>query len=116
MIKVNATNVTIMVKDMDKAIQFYETIGLTVKQRWENHYAMLTATGITIGLHPTDKTDNNSGTVSIGFMVDKIDEAKAILQNNNIAFTGADDCKSGIYLNFKDTDGTHLYFVQPKWK
>ncbi|HEY8689177.1 MAG TPA: VOC family protein [Chitinophagaceae bacterium] len=29
MINIKGTNVTIMVKDMDKAINFYENIGLT---------------------------------------------------------------------------------------
>jgi predicted enzyme related to lactoylglutathione lyase len=37
MINISETNVTIMVSDMDKAIKFYETIGLTLKQRWDNH-------------------------------------------------------------------------------
>jgi len=46
------SNVTIMVKDMDASISFYESIGLVIKQRWANHYAQLTAPGITIGLHP----------------------------------------------------------------
>lgn len=61
-----------MVKDIDKAISFYEKVGLTLKQRWDNHYAMLVTEGITIGLHPADSQSNNSGTISIGFMIDKI--------------------------------------------
>jgi catechol 2,3-dioxygenase-like lactoylglutathione lyase family enzyme len=115
MISIKDTNVTIMVKDMDKAISFYESIGLTLKQRWDNHYAMMTAPGITIGLHPSEKTDTNSGSVSIGFMIDTIDEAKTLLDSNKIECTPEDDGKSGIYLHFKDPFGTILYFVQPKW-
>ena len=115
MIKINETNVTIMVSDMDKAIKFYETIGLTLKQRWDNHYAMVTANGITLGLHPSDKSDNNSGSTSIGFMVDKIDEAKELLDKNGIQYK-YDDGKSGSYLHFTDNDGTALYFTQPKWE
>ena len=51
MINIQGTNVTIMVKDMDTAISFYESIGLTLKQRWDNHYAMVVTEGITIGIH-----------------------------------------------------------------
>lgn len=116
MIKINETNVTIMVADMDKAISFYESIGLTIKNRWGNHYAMLVAEGITLGIHPKDeKPSTSSGTVSIGFMVDDINEAKVLLDKNKIPCTSQDDGKSGIYLHFKDLDGTILYFVQPKW-
>ena len=113
--KINESNITIMVSDMDKAIQFYQSIGLTLKQRWENHYAMITAPGITLGLHPSEAKENNSGTVSIGFMVDDINEAKKLLDENSISYKFEDE-KSGAYVNFKDADGTILYFTQPKWK
>jgi len=48
---------------MDAAIRFYEQIGLTLKQRWENHYAMVTTEGITIGLHPADGGETGSGSL-----------------------------------------------------
>lgn len=115
MIRITESNVTIMVKDMDKAIQFYEQIGLTLKQRWDNHYAMITAEGITIGLHPSEGEDLGSGSLSIGFMVDTIGEAKALLDAHKIEYH-EDDGKSGIYLHFRDPDNTILYFVQPKWR
>ncbi len=115
MITITESNITIMVKDMDSAVNFYQAIGLTLKNRWDNHYAMVVATGITIGLHPASGTGLNSGTVSIGFMVDNIDEAKSLLEQNKITYT-AEDGKSGIYTHFKDPDGTLLYFTQPKWK
>lgn len=115
MITINESNITIMVKDMDKAISFYESIGLTLKQRWDSHYAMVTGPGITIGLHPSESDSTSSGTLSIGFMIDKIKEAKSLLDENKIVYTHEDDGKSGIYLHFKDPFGTILYFVQPKW-
>lgn len=71
MVNITGTNVAIMVRDMDTSISFYESTGLTLQNRWENHYAMVSAAGITIGIHPAgDKTDLNSGSVSIGFMLD----------------------------------------------
>ena len=115
MFTITGTNVTIMVNDMDKAIQFYESIGLSLQQRWGNHYAMITAPGITIGLHPSEDLATNSGTVSIGFMISSVDEVKEVLGKNNIDFTDSDDGKSGIYIHFKDPYGTALYFVKPAW-
>ncbi|HPT72907.1 MAG TPA: VOC family protein [Candidatus Cloacimonadota bacterium] len=115
MLTINESNVTIMVKNLDVSIKFYESIGLTLKNRWENHYAMVETKGVTIGLHPTEAKELSSGSVSIGFMVDSFNDAKAMLEKNQIAF-GDDDGKSGHYLHFSDPDGTKLYFVEPKWK
>ncbi len=112
---ITGSNVTIMVKDMDASIKFYEQIGLTLKQRWDNHYAMVEATGITIGIHPSHGGESSSGSVSIGFMIANIDEAKDLLSANNIPFKSEDDGKSGLYVHFKDPDNTVLYFVKPKW-
>ncbi len=111
---INESNVTIMVQNMDNAINFYKSIGLTLKNRWENHYAMMTATGITLGLHPADGSSQGSGSVSIGFMIKSFDEAKSLLEDKGIVYT-SDDGKSGRYLHFKDPDDTLLYFVQPSW-
>lgn len=104
-----------MVKDMDRAIQFYQQIGLTLKQRWDNHYAMLSAEGITIGLHPTHDAETSSGTLSIGFMITSVEDAKTLLESNNITYKEEADGKSGIYLHFRDPDNTIVYFVLPKW-
>lgn len=112
---ITGTNVTIMVKSMDASIKFYENIGMKLKQRWGDNYAMLETEGLTIGVHPGSDENSNSGTVSIGFMIDKIEDAVAVLDKNKIAHEKQDDGKSGIYCHFKDLDGTLLYFVQPKW-
>ena len=117
MIKINETNVTIMTKDMDKSISFYQRIGFELKNRWENHYAMVTATGITIGLHPLDEKEliSDNPNISIGLMVDSAAGARKLLEENGIEYNEGDG-KSGIYLHFKDPNGTYLYFTQPKWK
>jgi catechol 2,3-dioxygenase-like lactoylglutathione lyase family enzyme len=115
MLAIKESNVTIMVKNLGESIKFYESIGLTLKNRWEDHYAMVVTSGITIGLHLTEEKKLSSGTASIGFMIDSFSEAKAMLEKNQIAFR-FDDGKSGKYLHFDDPDGTKLYFVQPKWK
>lgn len=113
---INGTNLTIMVKDINASIAFYQGIGFTLKQRWEDNYAMLETTGLTIGLHPGGDEKTNSGTVSAGLMIDNIDEAKALLDQQGIAAEPIVDGGSGKYIYFKDPDATVIYFVQPKWK
>lgn len=114
--QLTGSNITIMVKDMNKSISFYESIGLKLKQRWGDNYAMIDGPGITIGIHPGGDDESGSGDLSIGFMVNSFAEAKELLKKNNITITQeADDGKSGNYLHFIDPDGTLLYFVEPKW-
>jgi catechol 2,3-dioxygenase-like lactoylglutathione lyase family enzyme len=115
MIKINETNVTIMVKDMDQSIDFYKSIGFDLQNRWENHYAMLGSTGITIGLHPgREGAVPEDSNISIGLMIDNAEEAKELLGANKIPYK-LEDGKSGIYLHFRDPDGTLIYFTVPLW-
>ncbi|MEP7110949.1 MAG: VOC family protein [Ferruginibacter sp.] len=111
------SNVTINVKDLVKSISFYESIGFTVKNKWGNHYAQLTAPGIVIGLHPTSDTNltGNSGNVSIGFTVNDFEEAKLSLQHLSVSATDREE-EGGQFLHFNDPDGTALYFIKPKWQ
>jgi catechol 2,3-dioxygenase-like lactoylglutathione lyase family enzyme len=113
---ITGSNVTIMVTDMQAAIDFYENIGLTLKQRWDNNYAMLTTEGITIGLHPSEGGELGSGSVSVGFMTDDISAVEHLLDKHGIAHDSVIDGGSGTYLYFKDPSGTVLYFVKPKWQ
>jgi len=110
------SNITINVKDLDKSISFYESIGLKIKNRWGNYYAQLTAPGVVIGLHPGNDTNlaNNSGNVSIGFTVDDFEESKSQLQKISITTTDRQE-EGGQFLHFNDPDGTALYFIKPKW-
>ena len=113
---IKASNITVNVKDLDKSISFYESIGLTLKNRWGNYYAQITAPGVVIGLHPS--TDNNlagsSGSVSIGFTADNFEEAKSLLQKLFIKVTDRQE-EGGQFVHFTDPDGTALYFIKPKW-
>lgn len=113
---IKETNVTINVRELDKSVSFYESIGCTVKNRWNNHYAQLTAPGIVIGLHPTgeDNLVGNSGNVSLGFTTDDIESTKSLLQKLSIKITERQE-EGGFFLHFTDPDGTALYFIKPKW-
>ena len=113
---IKESNITIMVKDMDKSISFYQSLGLTVKNRWGNHYAQLTAPGLIIGLHPATESNlrGNSGNISIGFTVDNFEEANSFLNKLSINVNERDE-EGGQFSHFNDPDGTFLYFIKPTW-
>lgn len=114
--KIKDSHITVYVKDLGNSISFYQSIGLTLKNRWENEYAMLTVEGISIGLHPSDNETlkGNSGNVSIGFATDNMEEKKSELQKLNINFTERNE-RGGQFLHFTDLDGTALYFIKSDW-
>jgi catechol 2,3-dioxygenase-like lactoylglutathione lyase family enzyme len=108
-------NITINVRDLDKSVAFYQSIGFIIKNRWGNYYARLTAPGIVLGLHPTEnKLADGSGNVSIGFTTDNFDEAKALLEKLSVKTTERQE-EGGKFLHFNDPDGTAIYFIVPKW-
>ena len=109
--------VTVMVSDMDTAINFYtETLGLQLKNRYGDHWAEIEAPGITIGLHPKSKKDIKLGdNLSIGFGVDDIKQTVAALEKKGITFNMIDDRQIWLAL-FIDPDGNSLYFAQSKWQ
>lgn len=109
------SNVTINVKDLDKSISFYQSIGLTVKNRWGNYYAQLAAPGIVIGLHPSKELSgtNTAGHISIGFTTENFDEAEEHLNKLSIEVKPRRE-EGGRFLHFNDPDGTPLYFIEPK--
>lgn len=110
------SNVTINIENIEKSISFYESIGFTLKERWSNHYAQLTAPGIMIGLHPTNEssTQRNSGGLSIGFTTEDFEETKTTLKQLGIKVIERKE-EGGEFLHFNDLDGTSLYFILPKW-
>src|SRR5262245_39868609 len=116
MMKIKESNITINVKDLDKAISFYQSLGLDLKNRWGNYYAMVAAPGLVIGLHPTPNGDltDNSGNVSIGFTTDNFEETKTDLQRLSIKINERSE-EGGEFIHFSDPDGTALYFIKPKW-
>jgi predicted enzyme related to lactoylglutathione lyase len=109
------SNVTIMVKELDRSISFYQSIGFILKNRWSNHYAQITAPGITIGLHPTSESVmSGSGNTSIGFTADNFEEVQSLLNALSIHAQKREE-EGGQFLHFTDPDGTMLYFIKPKW-
>jgi catechol 2,3-dioxygenase-like lactoylglutathione lyase family enzyme len=113
---IKESNVTINVKDLDKSVSFYQSIGFTIKNRWGEHYAQLVAPGIVIGLHPSQELSQTKspGHISIGFTTNNFDNAKVLLNKLAIEFTKRDE-EGGQFIHFSDPDGTPLYFIKPKW-
>lgn len=109
------SNLTIHVKDMDRSISFYQSIGFIEKNRWGNHYAQLAAPGLRIGLHPSAGNNHTEGpgNVSIGFTSDDFEETKLLLNKLSIATTERQE-EGGHFLHFNDPDGMALYFIKPK--
>jgi catechol 2,3-dioxygenase-like lactoylglutathione lyase family enzyme len=108
------THLTINIKDMDVSIALYESLGFTLDNRWGNHYAQLSATGIPLGLHPTvAETIKGSGSVFLGFTADDFGAAQQLLTKNGNPYHERSE-KGGKFLHFIDPDGTSLYFIQPK--
>lgn len=112
---IKKSNITINVKHLDKSISFYQSLGFTIKNRWENYYAQLTAPGIVIGLHPTEELieSTSEGHISIGFTTDNFEKAKTHLDKLSIKVQTREE-EGGRFLHFSDPDGTALYFVMPK--
>lgn len=110
------TNVTINISDMNKSLDFYQSLGFSLKNRWGNHYAQLTAPGIEIGLHPTDagKTTNGSGNISIGISIQDLEDGKNQLRVAGILFNERTEA-GGLFIHFNDPDGNALYFIKPKY-
>jgi catechol 2,3-dioxygenase-like lactoylglutathione lyase family enzyme len=111
---ITTSNVTVMVKDLDRAIEFYtKALGLSLVNRWGGHYAQVSAPGVTIGLHPSAEEFTGRFGISIGFGIEDIRSAKRLLDEKAVKY----DCKEGkpgTLLSFTDPDGTPLYFMQSK--
>jgi catechol 2,3-dioxygenase-like lactoylglutathione lyase family enzyme len=112
-------NVTLMVADMDRAVDFYtHKVGLDLKVRYGNEWAEIVAPGVTLGLHqargPIARSDPNIG-ISIGLEVDDIESAVAALIAKGIAFPSSiretNDLRQA---SFVDPDGTSLYLAEIK--
>jgi catechol 2,3-dioxygenase-like lactoylglutathione lyase family enzyme len=114
-------NVTLPVRDMDRAIHFYtEVLGLKLAYRYGNHWASIElGKGLTIGLHPAHQTaPAAAGGPSIGLELSgPIEDAMRTLEGRGVSFQGAPDVgKSGKFVRFHDPDGNLLYLAELNWE
>jgi catechol 2,3-dioxygenase-like lactoylglutathione lyase family enzyme len=112
-------NVTLMVADMDRAVEFYaQTLGLELKVRYGNDWAEVAAPGITLGLHQAmgvvARADPNIG-ISIGLEVDDIEAAVKELGGKGVVFpSGIRETNDLREASFVDPDGASLYLAEIK--
>ncbi|MDF2963320.1 MAG: Glyoxalase-like domain protein [Paenibacillus sp.] len=111
-------NVTVMVTDLNKAVQFYvDTLGLKLHYQVEGHWAQVEAPGLTIGLHPNGENGAQPGTsdsLSIGFEPHDFNQSLETLQSRGIVFAGVMEDKATRIAPFRDPDGNPLYLVEVK--
>jgi predicted enzyme related to lactoylglutathione lyase len=113
-------NVTLMVSDMDRAIQFYTGgLGLALGYRAGNDWAQVQAPGLTIGLHPAReqaRTGDRDRRMSLGFQVSNIEQAIAELRQRGVAIPDQiQESAVDRLVEFTDLDGTPLYLIQLQW-
>ena len=102
---IKESSLTINVSDMDASISLYNSIGITLPQRWSDHYAQLRAPGLVIGLHPTspEKLKNEFGNVAMGFTTENIEVARFHLNELSIEVNERIE-EGSTFLHFKDQD------------
>lgn len=112
------SQITLMVADLDEAVSFYTAaLGLRLKARYGNEFAVVEAPGLTIGLHPRAK-GQSSPPMSIGLGVDSLEAAMQRLSARGVKFIGAiaEDPPVRIAY-FAGPGGTPLYLCeQSEWR
>ena len=109
-----ASNITLMVTDMDKAIAFYtEVLGFSLKIRYGDHWADIEAPGLAIGLHPAHPYVRFGDSMSIGLKVRSLKEGMESLKTKGIEFRESDDTQVQLAF-FEDPSGNSLYLVEER--
>jgi catechol 2,3-dioxygenase-like lactoylglutathione lyase family enzyme len=111
----NESMVTIIVADMERSIDFYtKRLGLPLKTRYGNEFAIVEAPGVVIALHPVPNNGRaKEGNLSIGLGVDSVESSMKQLAQRGITFAGdivADPPMRFAF--FKDPDGVELYLAE----
>ena len=109
-------NVSVMVSDFKKEVQFYvETLGLKLQQEIDGHFALVEAPGLTIGLlHlPGEQGAQRAttGSMSIGLEVEELESAIETLKSRGVQFHDYVEGKAAQVANFSDPEGNPLYLV-----
>ncbi len=109
-----SANVTVMVDDLDRAVDFYvRVLGLALISRDGGFHASVDAPGVAISLHPRrGDVPAGPGNLSIGFLVDHLDEAVGDLTGRSVSFDRQENDVNR-FAFFVDPDGTSLYLYQP---
>ncbi len=112
-------NATVMVSDMDRAVDFYTRIlGLKLAARVGSDWAEVETPGLTLGLHPAGDgpKPGTPGSISIGLVVEgSIETAMGTLEQRGVRFHGPVLDSDAVKLAFfGDPDGNALYLCEVK--
>ncbi len=114
------SQITLMVPDMDEAVRFYTAmLGLRLKKRYGNEFAVVEAPGLTIGLHPQPTAQSpQAPAMSIGLGVESLETAMGQLSARGVSFIGAMREDPPIRVAyFAGPGGTPLYLCeQSEWR
>jgi len=117
---IKEANVTLIVSDMERAVQFYvDKLGLKLKARYGNEFAQVQCPGLTVALHPSNERlrTGKSESMSVGFGVEDLGEAIQALRSKGIVFRRIVDDGPVKLAHFKDPDGNPLYLAQvQRWE
>lgn len=112
------SNITLLVPDMDEAVRFYTlTLGLRLRARYGDEFAMVEAPGLTIGLHPAP-AGSGAHPISIGLGVASLEATMEELTARGVEFIGpiAEDPPVRI-AHFAGPGGAPLYLCeQSGWR
>ena len=107
--------ITIMVADMEAAIEFYTgTLGFTLKKRYDDHWADIEGPGLNIGLHPASPETVKGDALQIGLSVPDLRQAMTDLEKKGVKFSPVQDDNVRLAY-FHDPDNNQLYLVQAGW-
>ena len=115
-------NATIFVSDLGRAVRFYtESLGLKLQYRAGDHFAMIDAGGLNLGLHPPAKNaaaPGTSGGIQVGLTVERpIADVVKDLTTRGVTFATIDgetiiDDGNVKLAFFGDPDGNDLYLCE----
>jgi catechol 2,3-dioxygenase-like lactoylglutathione lyase family enzyme len=121
---ISGGNATVYVANMDDAVHFYsQTLGLTLTNRFGNHWATLEAApcywsesraGLTIGLHPVSPKHPTPGTAGgVGYGLETYEPAERVLarlQDSGVRITSEIiRYEGGNCFRLEDLDGLSTY-------
>jgi len=115
---IKEANVTLMVADMKRSIEFYtEVLGLRLKANYGDQFAQVEAPGVVIAIHPASRrqADAGQGSISIGFGVANLQDTMRELEGKGVKFSGTNDDAQVKLAYFSDPDGNQLYLSQGRW-
>ncbi len=110
-------NVTIMVADMNRAVEFYtQTLGLELRERFGDGWAMIQGPGVRIGLHGgrTSEAAADEPNISIGLAVEKLEPALETLRQRGVELAPTVDGGGARFAFFRDPDQTALYVFEAR--